>query len=239
MENNNKETQRKNNNKSNNVSKLNWKAVYDKCNHNKYSKITEINGNLELRANCKNFFANFGAIILIVLLIFLIMFIYAFKSNPMAILYCFGIIIALFILALYNSTYKLTINSKELHLQSGFEQNKLNIEDIINIYLSKTKMRFLGFPVNAYSINIIYNQKDANNENKQILFTLPAIMLDKKQVIKFFSGIKTIKIKDEEEEIKEKEKNNKLVKKTIFWVCLVAFIIFAIWASRFYGTELL
>lgn len=216
----------------------NWKSIYNKCNHNKYSKITEINDNIELKANCKNFLNNFGIIILIICLLFLIAFIYTFKNNPIAILYCFGIILALFILAMYNSTYKLTINNKELYLKSGFVQNSLKLENLINIYLSKKKMRFLGFPINAYYINIIYKQ-DSNNEDKTILINLPAIMLNKKQVLKFFSNIKTIKIKDEEEEIKEKEKDTKLIKKTIFWVCLIAFIIFAIWASKFYSAELL
>lgn len=211
------------NNKSN---KLKFAEVYNKCNHNKYSEITEIKGKSELKSNCKNFFKNYGMIILIITLICLGIFIYTFRNNPISILYCFGIIILLFLLSLYNSTYKITLNDKELSIYSNLQKETIDSSRIINIYISKKKLRFMGIPFYAYTINVIYLQ-----DNNQMMISLPTVMLSPKQVIKFFSTMSIVKIKDEEEEIEKKEKDKKTVIKTIFYVTFAVLLV----ASIIYG----
>ncbi len=214
------------NKKKKKSNKLKFAEVYDKCNHNKYSKITEIKEKVDLKSNCQNLFKNYGVIILIMTLICLAVFIYTFRNNPISILYCFGIIILLFILSLYNSTYKITLSDKELIIFSNLQKEKIDIANLINIYMSKKKMRFMGIPFYAYTINAIYLQND-----NQMMISLPTVMLNPKQVIKFFSTMKIVKIKDEEEEIERKEKDKKTVIKTIFYVSFAVLLV----ASIIYG----
>lgn len=138
----------------------------------------------------------------------------------------FGIIIALFLLSLYNSTYKLILDDKELTIFNNLQKESIYISNLINIYMSKKKMRFMGIPFYAYSINVIYVQND-----NQMIISLPTVMLNPKQVITFFSNINTIKLKDEEEEIDRKEKDKRTVIKTIFYVSFAVLLV----ASIIYG----
>ncbi len=197
--------------------------VYSKCNHNKYSEITEVTEEVQLKSTMQNFFKSYGIIIIVMSLICLALFIYAFRNNPVSILYCVGIVIALFIFSLYNSTYKLSITTKEVSLFSNMQKEKIPIENVINIYLSRNKMRFMGFPFYSYLLNIIYVQGD-----NQMIYSLPTVMLSPKQMIKFFDNIKTVKIKDEEEEQERKEKDKKTVLKTIFYVTFIVLLVVSI-----------
>ncbi len=174
--------------------KLSMKEIYNKCNHDKYTQITEIKGRSEVKSNYKNFIINYKIPMLIIFLILLALFIYIFRNNPILILYCFGIILLFFIFAIYNCTYKLRLNEKTLDLQINFQRTQIKTDDLVTIYLSSEKTRFLGIPMYSYSLNIIY----AYNE-KPMLITIPTVMSNKKQIVKLFANIETEKIKTEEE----------------------------------------
>lgn len=199
-----------------------FKEIYSKVNHNKYSQIINIKGKTELKSNCKNFLYNYKFTIIIVVLVLMILLIYTFRNTPIAILYSVGFLLALFLLALYTSSYRITLDENELNLYINFQKTTINTNNLANIYLSKEKMHFFGFPVYNYMLNIIY----IFNENPMII-TLPTVMVDRKKLVKLFSNIETQKIKDEEEEIKAKEKNNKLIIRTIIIVSVI-FILLAI-----------
>lgn len=124
---------------------------------------------------------------------------------------------------MYNSTYKIALNAKELTIVNNLQKETIQTSNLTNIYISRKKMRFMGFPFYTYIINIMYVQND-----NQMLYSLPTVMLNPKQVINFFSNIKTVKIKDEEEEIDRKEKDKKIVIKTIFYVSFAVLLVVSI-----------
>ena len=186
--------------------KYNFSEIYKKVNHNKYSQIVDIDGKVEVKSNIKNFIYNFKIVISIFLVLILALLIYTFRNNPIVILYCIFFLLALVLLAMYSSTYRITLDNKNLNVYINFQKSTIKTDNLANIYLSRQKMRFFGFPLYNYLLNIIY----MNNETP-MLMSFPTVMIDKKKLLKLFSIIKTEKIKDEEKENEEKEKNKRLV----------------------------
>ena len=206
--------------------KNSFKELYDNINHNKYSQIININGKSELKSSCKNFIYNYKYILLAISVFILLILIYTFRNNPINILYCIIFIFALFLLSMYSSTYKLNLDDKQLKLRIYFQDNIIDSQKLINIYVSKEKMRFLGFPIYNYLLNIIYVENE-----KPMIITLPTIMTSRKELKKLFSTLEVKKLKDEEEEILEKEKNKKLLFITIFIVIMIVLIVASIVAG--------
>lgn len=199
--------------------KDNWKYIYATCNHNKYSQLTNIMGKSEVKSNIKNFLANYKAIVITVSLIFLALFIYAFRNNPKIILCCVGFMFLLFILIMYSSTYKLTLDESKLTIHMRFQNTIINTNDLANIYISRDKVHFMGIPIYTYLLNIIYIVNE-----KPVLISLPVVMTNGKSIKKLFSNIETEKIKDDEEEMedKNKTKNNKIV----ILIIVIAIVLF-------------
>ena len=166
----------------------NWDMVYKKCNHNRYSKFNGVKNPVELKSNFANLLKNCYIAIIAFLIIALVLLIYTFKSNPMIIVYCLIFLAGLFVYAVYNSTYNLKIDSDKLTLSANFQKNVIKTNIISNIYLSRRKSYIIFFPIYTYSINIIYDSND-----NQLLLALPVIMLEKKQLLKFFNNIDIIK----------------------------------------------
>ncbi len=197
--------------------------IYKKVNHNKYSQITQISGKSELKSNYKNFIFNYKFLIIVLMLILLCLLVYTFKDNLIIAVYCLGLLLLLFLFSIYNCTYKLKLDEKCLELQVNFQKTQILTSDLINIYLSREKIRFFGFPIYSYSLNIIYL---VNQEPMAI--TLPTIMASRKQLMKLFSTLETKILKDEAEEIKEKEKNKKTIIITIISVSFIILIVTSI-----------
>ncbi len=207
-----------NKNKKRNITTM--KSVYEKCNHNKYSKLTNINDTSEVKSTYKNFVINYQIQILLTILVAFLLLIYTFKTNFVVILYCFLLLLGLFLLSIFNSTYKIKLDKNTLNVQINLQETQIPAKDLVNIYLSKDIVRFFGFPINNYMLNIIYMQ----NENA-MLITLPTVMVNRKQLIKLFSNLEIKKIKDEEKETKQKNRNKR---KTIMTISIVVFIILLI-----------
>ena len=208
----------------------NWKEIYKVCNHNKYSQLTNVQGKSEVKSNFKNLLKNYKLTIILSLIFLIAIFAYAFRNNPIVILYCIGFVLLLLILMIYSSTYKLTLDEKNLTLNMNFQITKIATDDLANIYLSRDKTSFFGIPIYAYLLNFIY----ISNE-KPLLLSLPVVMTDKKAIKKLFSNIETKKIKDEEEEIKKKEKNNRIVIWTLIIVSIIVFFIATIITGMLYN----
>lgn len=119
--------------------------IYTKVNHNKYSQITKISGKSELKSNYKNFIINYKFIIIILSVILICLLIYTFRNNLILVVYCLGLLLALFLFSLYNCTYKIKLDEKSLDLQVNFQKNTILTEDLINIYLSRETTRFFRF----------------------------------------------------------------------------------------------
>lgn len=199
---------------------LKWKEIYAKCNHNKYSQITNITDELTINSNVNNFIKN-NAIVLIAILIFIILLLlYTFRNNLILVLYSLLFFILMFIFIIYYNTYKLKLKKDELDLTISLQKYEIPYNDLINVYLSKIKTRFFGFPIYAYNLNIIYSEQQV-----PMLLTLPVVMLNKQSVIKFFNCIQTKQLKSEDDEIKEREKSNREVLKIIIIVTIIVIII--------------
>lgn len=212
--------------KSSNKNSL--KEIYKKVNHNKYSQIVNLSGKIEVKSNIKNFLYNYKYLLIALFYIIVILFIYTFRNTPITILYCFGFLLALLLLAMYSASYKILLDEENLNIHINFQNTTIKTNDLINIYLSREKMHLFGIPIYNYSLNIIYNLNDT-----PMIISLPTVMINRKKLVKLFSMIETEKIKDEEEEILAKEKNNKIVISTIISVVAIFMIVSIILAIVF------
>ena len=204
-----------------------WSDIYAKCNHNKYSQLTDVRGKSEIKSNLKNFLVNYKYIIISVFLIFLLTFIYAFRNNPIIIIYCIGFVLAFFLLMVLSSTYKITLDEKNLTVTMNFQTNKIKTDELASIFLSRDCIRFFGIPIYSYILNFIYIENDKN-----YFISLPLVMTNKKSVLNLFSNISTKKIKDDDE-----EKQNKTTVLTIIIVCIVVFLISSIIGFIIYSSS--
>lgn len=212
------------------VKNKNMSSIYEKCNHNRYSQLTEISNDLIIESNCRNFILNYKISIIVIFLLVMALFIYTFRNTPVLIFYSLGFLLALFLFSTYNCTYKIRLNKKALTINVNLQKTQINTKNLVNIYLSKERMRFFGFPIYNYSLNIIYLQ-----DEKPMIITLPTVMINRKLLVKFFSGIKVQKIKDEEEEIERKNKDKKTVIKAIIFISIIVIIVALIVGGIFYN----
>lgn len=194
--------------------------IYNKVNHNKYSHITKISGKSELKSNYKNFIINYKFLIIVLILILLCLLIYTFKDNLILVVYCLGLLLLLFLFSIYNCTYKLKLDENSLDLQVNFQKTQILTRDLVNVYLSREKVRFFGFPIYSYTLNIIY----IVNENLTAI-SLPTVMASRKQLMKLFSIFETEVLKNEEEEIQKEEKNKRTVILTIISVAAIVLLV--------------
>ncbi len=205
------------------INQNSWKEIYKKCNHNMYSQLTNVQGKTEIKSNIKNLFLNYKMVIIVSFAVLLAIFIYAFRNNPIAILYSIGFIFLIFIFMIYSSTFTLKLDENKLTLKMNFQTSNIPTNDLANIYLSRDKTNFFWIPVYAYLLNIIYIVND-----KPEIISLPIVMTDKKSIKKLFSNIETKKIKDEEEEINNKKHNNKIVILTIIIVSIIVLVVLSL-----------
>ena len=56
-------------------------------------------------------------------------------------------------------------------------------------------MRFVGFPIYSYSLNIMFIKNE-----ETMLITIPTVMSNKKQILKLFSNLEIKTVKKPEEE---------------------------------------
>ena len=89
----------------NKKNKLTWKEVYQKCNHSRFSQVTNVLKTAEIKSNFRNLLKNYGKIILIVLLVILIFLIATFWTNLNILLCALLLLFALCIFAIVYGTY--------------------------------------------------------------------------------------------------------------------------------------
>ena len=107
-----------------------------------------------------------------------------------------------------------------MDLQVNFQKTQILTRDLVNVYLSREKVRFFGFPIYSYTLNIIY----IVNENLTAI-SLPTVMASRKQLMKLFSIFETEVLKNEEEEIQKEEKNKRTVILTIISVAAIVLLV--------------
>lgn len=200
---------------------IKWKDVYETSNHNKYCQITKVLRKCTIKSNIKNFLQNYGKILLVLVILLTILLAYTFKTNLMIVLYSMILLFFMFLMAVFYSTYKISLEEDKLIA-------KINLQDIIipykqlnNIYLFQEKSRILFIPIYYYSLKITYFA----DEEMINIYSFPTVMLNKKEVESFFKSFKVKEYKSQEDEIKKEQMDKKNFYKAIGIVLAILFVI--------------
>ena len=187
-------------------SKLTWKSVYQKCNHSRFSQVTNVLRTAKIKSNVGNLLKSYGKIILIVFLIVMIFLIATFWNNLNILFYAILLTFALCIFAIVYGTYYINLEEQGVRFKINFQETNIPYNKLIGIYLTRKKKRFFFIPIYYYALEITeYVDKEKMN-----IYSFPTIMLNKKEVIKFFDSfeVNVIKSEEEEEKIQNEEKRN-------------------------------
>lgn len=202
-------------------SKLTWKSVYQKCNHSRFSQVTNVLETAKIRSNIRNLLKNYGKIILITFIVIMIFLIATFWNNLTILFYAVLLLIALGIFAIIYGTYYINLEEDGVKFKINFQENKIPYNKLIGIYLTKKKKRFFFIPIYYYAIEITeYVDKEKMN-----VYSFPTIMLNKKELIQFFNSFEVKVIKSEEEEEEKLNEEKKSFHKAIGIVALILLII--------------
>lgn len=186
------------------MKKLKFKDIYNKVNHNPYCQVININKKVTIKSNVKNLFKNYYKTILIAFIIILSILIFVFLDNLVIALCSILLLLFLFIANIFYNTYKITLDEKGVRFKINLQEDIIPYEKLANIYLEQGTFKFFFIPFHNYNISITYlAEKDRFN-----MYTFPTFMVNKKDILNFFSAIEVEPYKDLDEEL-EKEKNNK------------------------------
>lgn len=194
------------------MKKQTFNEIYKKVNHNPYTQVTNILKKATIKSNAKNLLKNYGNIILIIICIMLLIFLYTFRNNLITILYATILLFALFAITILYNTYKLSLEEEALKLKINFQTNIIPYNKLSGIYVERNKKRLFFFPIYYYNLIITYisDQKDRLN-----MYTLPLIMVNKKELTNFFGSFEYETYKEQEEDTKKEEENKKNMYKAI------------------------
>lgn len=211
--------------KNSKANKLSWKMVYKKCNHNRYSQVTNVLRTAKIKSNVGNLLKNYGKIILIAFIAILIVLIITFWNNLNILLCAILLMIALCIFAVIYGSYYIKLEEDGVKFKINFEENSIPYNKLIGIYLTKRKKRFFFVPIYYYAIEITeYLDKEKMN-----IYSFPTIMLNKKELIYFFDSfeVKTFNDEDEEEQKQNEERKNfhKAIGIVIGIILIILFVI--------------
>lgn len=187
-------------------SKLTWKSVYQKCNHSRFSQVTNVLRTAKIKSNVGNLLKSYGKIILIVFLIVMVFLIATFWNNLNILFYAILLTFALCIFAIVYGTYYINLEEQGVRFKINFQETNIPYNKLIGIYLTRKKKRFFFIPIYYYALEITeYVDKEKMN-----IYSFPTIMLNKNEVIKFFDSfeVNVIKSEEEEEKIQNEEKRN-------------------------------
>lgn len=194
------------------MKKQTFKEIYEKVNHNPYTQVTNILQKCVIKSNIKNLIENYGKIILTILCIILLVFLYTFWSNLIIILYALILLLVLFAITIFYNTYKLSLEEDAVKLKINFQTNIIPYTKLSGIYVEKNKKRLFFFPIYYYNLKITYlaEQKDRIN-----VYTLPLVMVNKKELLNFFDSFEYETYKEQEEESKKDKENKKNMYKAL------------------------
>lgn len=219
--NNNKVNQEKFKTVNTKQNKLTWKKVYQKCNHMRYSQVTNVLKTARINSNVANLLKNYGKVILFSFLVILIILIITFWNNLSILLCAVLLLFALCAFAIVYGSYYIKLDEDGVKFKVNFQENSIPYNKLIGIYLTKMKKRFFFVPIYYYAIQITeYVDKEKMN-----IYSFPTIMLNKKELINFFNSFEVKIIKDEEEEEQKKEEERKNFHKAIGIVIGILLII--------------
>ena len=203
------------------INKLTWKMVYQKCNHMRFSQVTNVLKTAKISSNIGNLLKNYGKIILFSFLVILIILIITFWNNLSILLCAILLLIALCAFAILYGSYYIKLEEDGVKFKINFGENSIPYNKLIGIYLTKKKKRVFLVPIYYYALEITeYVDKEKMN-----IYSFPTIMLNKKELINFFNSFEVKIIKDEEEEEQKQNEERKKFHKAIGIVIGIILII--------------
>ena len=203
------------------TNKLTWKMVYQKCNHMRFSQVTNVLKTAKISSNIGNLLKNYGKIILFSFLVILIILIITFWNNLSILLCAVLLLIALCAFAILYGSYYIKLEEDGVKFKINFGENSIPYNKLIGIYLTKKKKRVFLVPIYYYALEITeYVDKEKMN-----IYSFPTIMLNKKELINFFNSFEVKIIKDEEEEEQKQNEERKKFHKAIGIVIGIILII--------------
>lgn len=207
------------------VNKITWKNVYKKCNHSRFSQVTNVLRTAKLKSNVRNLLKNYGKIILFSAIVILTILTITFWNNLSILLCAVLLLAALCIFAIVYGSYYIKLEEDGVKFKINFGENSIPYNKLIGIYLTKKKKRIFFVPIYYYVLEITeYIDKEKMN-----IYAFPTIMLNKKELIEFFNSFEVNIIKDEEiEEQKQNEERknfHKAIGIVIGIILIIAFVI--------------
>lgn len=201
--------------------KLTLKNVYQKCNHCRFSQVTNVLRTAKIKSNFSNLLKNYGKIFLITFIVILIILIITFWNNISILLCALLLLIALCAFSIIYGSYYIKLEEDGVKFKINFEENSIPYNKLIGIYLTKKKKRIFFLPIHYYALEITeYIDKEKMN-----IYAFPTIMLNKKELIYFFNSFEVKIIKDEEEEEQKQNAERKNFYKAIGIVLVILLII--------------
>lgn len=207
------------------MKKQTFKEIYEKVNHNPYTRVTNILQQGIIKSNIKNFIENYGKVILTIFCIILLVFLYTFRNNLIIILYALILLLALFAITIFYNTYKLSLEKDSLKLKINFQTNIIPYNKLLGIYTEKNRKRLFFFPIYYYNLKITYlaDQKDRIN-----IYTLPLVMVNKTELLKFFSSFEYETFKEQEESKNDNENKKNMCKALVISIGILLIILFIV-----------
>lgn len=213
--------------------KLTWKNIYQKCNHSRFSQVTNVLETAKVKSNVGNLIKSHGKIILLIFLAILLFMGVTFWNNINILFYAMLLVVALCILAIIYGTYYINLEEKGIKFKINFQENMIPYNKLIGIYLTKKKKRFFFIPIYYYALEITeYVDKEKMN-----IYSFPTIMLNKKELINFFNAFEVNVIKSEEEEEEKKNEQKKSFYKALWIVIAILIIILLIVSIILYALK--
>lgn len=213
--------------------KLTWKNIYQKCNHSRFSQVTNVLETAKVKSNVGNLIKSHGKMILLIFLAILLFMGVTFWNNINILFYAMLLVVALCILAIIYGTYYINLEEKGIKFKINFQENMIPYNKLIGIYLTKKKKRFFFIPIYYYALEITeYVDKEKMN-----IYSFPTIMLNKKELINFFNAFEVNVIKSEEEEEEKKNEQKKSFYKALWIVIAILIIILLIVSIILYALK--
>ena len=184
-------------------SKLTWKEVYKKCNHNKISQVTNVLRTIQIKSNMGNLLKSYGKIIIISFIVILAFLIATFWNNLTILICAIFLLLAICLFSIIYGTYYIKLEEDGVKFKINFEENSIPYNKLIGIYLTRRKKRFFFVPVYYYALEITeYIDKEKMN-----IYSFPTIMLNKKDVLQFFKSFEVKVLNNEEYKENEEKKD--------------------------------
>lgn len=207
--------------------------LYEKHKYRKFSEIEEVEKNIVLKSQVKNFINKYKRILLIVILIILILTVITFQSTPKTLLLVICMYILMLFSIIYFNTYSIICKNNKMTIKMNMQEIQIEYCNLKNVYIENKKSRIFFKKINNYSLIILYKAPNGNISTIQ----LPLMFLNKNDLNRFLKNF-IVKTKKSNNVIKAQKYQLKrlLIKIALFIIIwLIIIITLIIWEQAWFG----